>query len=796
ELQRAVVQGDVTVTVADVGWDSYFPIFTSMRPSPLFGDLPEVRALLEAETADTAAGSAFAARVRGLAEAERTRLLVDLVLTESAVVLGHESADDVDEARAFRDIGFDSLTAVELRTRLGAATGLSLPATLVFDYPTPVVLADHLLAELLGESADAVAWRPHAGGATDEPIAIVGMSCRFPGGAATPEEFWSILASGTDAITEFPDDRGFDVAALYDPDPDRSGTAYTTAGGYLADAGEFDPGFFGISPREASSMDPQQRMLLETSWEAVERAGIDPSALRGTRTGAFIGSSYIEYGGGDDGSEGHQVTGSSPSVLSGRVAYVFGLEGPAVTVDTACSSSLVALHLACQSLRSGESEFALAGGATVMPNPKPLIAFSRQRALAKDGRCKSFADSADGMTLSEGIGVLLLMRLSDAERDGREVLAVVRGSAVNQDGASNGLSAPNGPAQQRVIMQALANAGLEPSDVDAVDAHGTGTALGDPIEAQALLATYGRDRDADRPLLLGSVKSNIGHTQSAAGVASIIKMVLALRNGVLPRTLHAETPSSHVDWSSGALALLTESVGWPETGQRRRCAVSSFGISGTNAHVLLEGVPRDPAGPGPRDLQPVGTVPWVVSAKAPGALDAQVGRLRSLEESPLDVGFSLAAERALFDHRAVLLSTDEGVVEVARGRADVSGPAVFVFPGQGSQWVGMGARLLDESPVFAARVAECAAALAPFTDWSLIDVLRGAEGAPSLDRVDVVQPASFSVMVSLAEVWRSFGVVPDAVVGHSQGEIAAACVAGALSLQDAARVAALRSAAL
>ncbi|WP_344126137.1 type I polyketide synthase, partial [Saccharopolyspora halophila] len=785
ELNRAVAQGDTNVVVADVDWADFHPVFTSARPSALLADLPEVRAL-----AETAAGatedSDFARRLHDLSEADRARRVLELVRAEAAAVLGHSSAEEVGEQRAFRDIGFDSLTAVELRKRLATATGLSLPATLVFDHPTPKVLAEHLLGELLGAAEDDLARRPQLDGSADEPIAIVGMSCRFPGGATTPEEFWELIAGGTDAITEFPGDRGFDVAALHDPDPDRPGTAYTTAGGYLDEAAEFDPAFFGISPREALGMDPQQRLLLETTWEVIERAGIDPHALRGTSTGAFIGSSYIEYGGGDGGSEGYQVTGSSPSVLSGRVAYTFGLEGPAVTVDTACSSSLVALHLACQSLRSGESTCAVAGGATVMPNPKPLIAFSRQRALAEDGRCKPFADSADGMILSEGIGMLMLERLSDAERNGHQVLAVVRGSAVNQDGASNGLSAPNGPAQRRVIMQALANADLQPSEVDALDAHGTGTALGDPIEAQALLATYGRERDADRPLLVGSVKSNIGHTQSAAGVASVIKMVMTLRHGALPETLHCDTPSTHVDWSSGALSLLDEPQDWPETGRARRCAVSSFGISGTNAHVILEGAaseqPRSGGAPQP------GPVPWPISARSEQALDAQIERVREVPADPADIGYSLTL-RSLLEHRAVLLDG----VEIARGVADLEPGVTFVFPGQGAQWVGMGAQLLDESPVFAERIHECAAALAPFVDFSLVDVLRGAQ---PLDRVDVVQPATWAVMVSLAQVWRAHGIEPGAVIGHSQGEIAAACVSGALSLEDAARVVALRSRAI
>ncbi|MFI9048134.1 type I polyketide synthase, partial [Streptomyces sp. NPDC053427] len=726
ELRRAVVHQDVTVTVADVDWARYAPLFTSARPSALLSGLPEVRALAAAEARDRdgADASETVTRVRSLPEPEQLRLLTDLVRTEAATVLGHSSADAVPENRAFRDLGFDSLTAVELRKRLGSSTGLGLPSTMVFDYPTPLELAHYLRAEILGAVLE-VAGPVATGAADDEPLAIIGMSCRFPGGVGSPEQLWDLVAAGTDAISEFPVNRGWNTAGLYDPDPDRPGTTYSTQGGFLHEADEFDPTFFGISPREALVMDPQQRLLLETTWESFERAGIRPDTVRGSLTGTFIGSSYQEYGlGAGDGAEGHMVTGSSPSVLSGRLSYTLGLEGPAVTVDTACSSSLVALHLACQSLRNGESTLAVAGGATIMTTPNPFVAFSRQRALAQDGRCKAFSDDADGMTLAEGVGIVLVERLSDARRNGHPVLAVLRGSAINQDGASNGLTAPNGPSQQRVIRQALANARLEPGDIDALEAHGTGTPLGDPIEAQALMATYGRGRDPEQALLLGSVKSNIGHTQSAAGVASVIKMVMALQHGLLPRTLHAEEPSSHVDWSSGTVRLLTDPTPWPETGRPRRAAVSSFGISGTNAHVLLEQAPpADPSADGRPAAAPVpvegGIVPLVVTARNAAALRGQAERLITHTETvgaatrPLDLGFSLVSSRALFEHRAVIvppadadplealraLATDGPSPVVARGVADVGGKTVFVFPGQGSQWVGMGAQLLDESAV-------------------------------------------------------------------------------------------------
>ncbi|MBO3682733.1 type I polyketide synthase [Streptomyces sp. NEAU-YJ-81] len=666
--------------------------------------------------------------------------------------------------------------------------------------------------------------------AAREPIAIVGMSCRFPGGVGTPEEFWRLLSGAEDAITPFPEDRGWDLDSLYDADPDRSGTSYAREGGFLHDVGDFDADFFGISPREALAMDPQQRLLLETSWEAIEGAGIDPASLRGSRSGVFVGAVAPDYGPrvheAPDGFEGHLVTGSAISVVSGRVAYTLGLEGPAVTVDTACSSSLVALHLAVQALRQGECSLALAGGVTIMATPGTFVGFSRQRGLAADGRCKPFAAGADGFGPAEGVGMLFLERLSDAQRNGHRVLAVVRGTAINQDGASSALSAPNGPSQQRVIRQALANAGLTAGQVDAVEAHGTGTSLGDPIEAQALLATYGRERTADDPLRLGSVKSNIGHTQAAAGVAGVMKMVLAMRHGMLPPTLHIEEPSPHVDWATGTVELLAEATAWPEGEEPRRAGVSSFGISGTNAHAIIEQAPSSAAADtasdagvaeeaeAPRTALPL--VPWLLSSKSEAALRAQARRLlehveRHPEVAAEDIGFSLATTRTAFEHRSVVLASDRaeavraltdhlagrGGSGLVEGVAKRSAGVAFVFPGQGSQWVGMAAGLLDSSPVFARRIEECAAALAPHVDWSLVEVLRGREGAAAaLERVDVVQPVLFAVMVSLAELWRSYGVEPAAVIGHSQGEIAAACVAGALSLEDAAKVVALRSQAI
>ncbi|MFE3553213.1 type I polyketide synthase, partial [Streptomyces kronopolitis] len=766
------------------------------------------------------AASGLARQLAGKGAAERGRALLTVVRTQVAHVLGYAGPDEVEPSRSFTDLGFTSLTAVELRNQLRAATGMALPATLVFDYPTPVALARYLDTELTGETGDLA---PVVSGAPvdDDPIVIVGMSCRYPGGIRTPEELWELVAAGGDGISPFPADRGWDLAGLYHPDPDHPGTCYTREGGFLHDASHFDPGFFGISPREALSMDPQQRLLLEASWEALERSGIDPAAARGTLTGVFAGVTYQDYigilSGAQESFEGYVGTGNSPSVLSGRIAYTLGLEGPAVSVDTACSSSLVALHLAVQSLRQGECDLALAGGVTVMSTPGSLIEFSRQRALAEDGRCKPFSADADGASWAEGVGMVAVERLSDARRNGHPVLAVIRGSALNQDGASNGLTAPNGPSQQRVIRRALAAAGLTPQQVDAVEAHGTGTTLGDPIEAQALIAAYGQDRDEDRPLWLGSLKSNIGHSQAAAGVGGVIKMVMALRNGLLPRTLHADEPSPHVDWTAGQVRLLNEAVTWPDADEPRRAGVSSFGMSGTNAHVIVEQAPRQPDRRETPAVSALPVVPVPLSARSAEALRDQAARLRAhLLTRPAGcelpgLGFSLATTRSAFEHRAVLVAADRddldrGLREIAEGAMvsdvprgvarDGSARPVLVFPGQGSQWAGMARELLDTAPVFADRLAACETALAPFVDWSLTAVLRGDADAPDLERVDVVQPALWAVMVSLAELWRSYGVEPDAVVGHSQGEIAAACVAGALSLDDGARVVALRSRAL
>ncbi|MFI1084387.1 SDR family NAD(P)-dependent oxidoreductase [Streptomyces sp. NPDC020939] len=806
--------------------------------------------------------------------------LLGVVRAEVAAQLGHADANAVPRDRSFKDLGFGSLALVELTERLTDVLGRQVDATEPFDHPTPAALAARLAETAAEEAADGAGGErtddrtpeggsapgvraasagdgPAPGAEDGDAVAIVGIGCRYPGGITSAADLWEVAAGGRDVISGFPTDRGWDLARLYDPDPDRTGTTYVREGGFLDDVAGFDAGFFGISPSEALAMDPQQRLLLEVTWEALENAGLDPYALAGTRTGAFVGM----YGWDSAESvEGYRITGGLSAVASGRLAYALGLEGPAVTLDTACSSSLVALHLACRSLRAGETDLVLAGGATVMSTPRVFLEFARQRGLSPDARCKSFAAAADGTAWAEGVGVVVLERLADARRNGHPVLALVRGTAMNQDGASNGLTAPNGPSQQRVIRAALADAELSPADVDVVEAHGTGTALGDPIEAHALLATYGRDRPRGRALLLGSLKSNIGHAQAAAGLAGVIKMVAALREGVVPPTLHVDAPSPHIDWSSGAVRLATRTEPWPATARPRRAAVSSFGISGTNAHVILEQAPAAAA------LQPGGeagaspwpALPWVLSAKTPQALRAQASRLLA-HVSPgeagaagawgasaegagdgdrasaaadtgaaagapgaaggtgtasdvgggaADIGRSLLATRSRFAHRAVVVGGSSAELaaglgalaaglpagNVVRGEADEEpGRTAFVFPGQGGQWLAMAAELLDSAPVFAAHMARCAAVIDPLVDWSLLDTVRDGADGGWLERADVVPPALFAVMVSLAELWRSLGVLPDAVVGSSQGEIAAAYVAGALTLEDAGRLVVTRS---
>ncbi|MGW7825214.1 type I polyketide synthase [Streptomyces puniciscabiei] len=731
----------------------------------------------------------------------------------------------MDASRAFKDLGFDSLTAVDLRNRLGSATGITLPVTVIFDHPTPAALAASLREQLIGASADDTteATAPRGAALADEPIAVIGMGCRYPGGVDSPEALWDLVATGGDGITPFPLDRGWNMKTL-------QGVA--AVGGFVDGATEFDAELFGISPREALAMDPQQRLLLETAWEALERAGIDPLSLRGSATGVYAGVSANGYASGqedddaDPETDGFLLTGSTPSVASGRLSYVFGLEGPAVSVDTACSSALVALHLAAQALRAGECDMALTGGATVMATPGMFLEFARQGGLAGDGRCKSFADSADGTGWSEGGGMLVLERLSDARRLGHPVLAVVRGSAVNQDGASNGLTAPNGPSQQRVIRQALKAARVSPAEVDVVEAHGTGTRLGDPIEAQALLATYGQARTDDEPLWLGSVKSNIGHAQAGAAAASVIKMIMALQRRHLPRTLHVDRPSAHIDWESGAVRLLTEPRDWETAGHPRRAGVSSFGISGTNAHVILEEAPTEPSARRPESWAHAPVVSWVVSGRTERATRAQAARLTGLlsaweQSDPGDIAHALATTRAVLDHRAVVLGGDRdqlraGIKALAADEAPVSGGATVVtgtagegrtawmFTGQGSQRPGMGCELHAAYPVFAQALdAVCELLEAelgyehgfprPLREMLLADPDGQRDDANPLDATGYAQSVLFALQVALVELLRSWGVRPDLVLGHSVGELAAAYAAGVFELPEAVRLVAARA---
>ncbi|OLR93774.1 hypothetical protein BJP25_16150 [Actinokineospora bangkokensis] len=769
-LSRSVDHGRAHSVVADVDWERLAGVFDAVGASGLF---TEVRPMT---TRDTTGVAQPASGLAALPPEQRPVAVEAMVREQVAAVLGHAGPGSIVVDRPFRDLGFDSLTAVEFRDRFRAASGLPLGATAVYDHPTPQRLVEHVLDLLAPAERTAAAVTA----ATDEPIAIVGTACRLPGGITGPDQLWALVEAGGEVAGPFPTDRGWDPGL-------------TGSGGFLDDAAGFDAAFFGISPREALAMDPQQRLVLECAWEALERAGIDPTGLRGTDSGVFLGLSHIDYGPRlhepAENTEGYLLTGSAQGVASGRVAYVLGLEGPAVSLDTACSSSLVALHWAAQSLRRGECGLALVGGVAVMSTPGAFSEFERQGGLAADGRCKAFADEADGTGWSEGVGVLAVERLSDARRLGHPVLAVVRGSAINSDGASNGLTAPNGPAQQRVIRRALADAGLRPGDVDLVEAHGTGTALGDPIEAQAVLATYGRDRDGAAPLRLGSLKSNLGHAQAAAGVVGVIKVVEAMRHGVLPRTLHAANPSSHVDWSAGEVDLLTEAVAW-DTGRPRRAGVSAFGLSGTNAHVILEQAPEPAPEPEPGPVRDA-VVPWVLSARGAGALDEQAARLMGVGGSAVDVGWSLATGRAVLDERAIVVGAHHAELKaglgdlVVRGRAEGAGRVGVVFSGQGAQRPGMGLALAARFPVFAEALAQ----VCGHFGIPVADAMATGEG---LDHTEMTQAALFAYEVALFRLIESWGVRPAVVMGHSIGEVAAAHVAGVLSLADACALVAAR----
>ncbi|BBC38999.1 hypothetical protein SGFS_102930 [Streptomyces graminofaciens] len=755
-------------------------------------------------------GDGLADRLARLPEAERAERVLALIREEASRALGLRSAESVRPDQPLRDLGMDSVTAVELRNRIGTRIGAKLPATLLFDHPTPARLAEHLLRTALatdGRTATArrAVARPAAAKtpAVDEPVAVVAMACRLPGGVTDPEGLWRLVAEGRDAVGPFPADR-WDVESLYDPDPDAMGKSYAREGGFLDDIDSFDAGFFGITPKEAAAMDPQQRLLLETAWEALERAGIVPAELAGSTTGVYVGMFGSEYLAGSrlDQLDGYVGTGSALSVASGRLAYALGLNGPALTVDTACSSSLVAVHLAAQALRSGECDLALTGGVTLMVTPQTFVEFSRLRGLSPTGRCRSFSDDADGAIWSEGAGMVVLKRLSDARRDGDEVLAVLRGTAVNQDGRSQGLSAPNGPAQEQVVRRALEQSGLEPADIDHVEAHGTGTTLGDPIEANALAEVFGASRPHDRPLYLGSLKSNIGHAQAASGVLGLIKVVQSLRHRSLPRTLHAGTPSRHVDWDGSGLSLLHDAVAWaPADGRTRRAGVSAFGISGTNAHVIVEEAPGAVEAE-PTERPAPGKRLFVLSGRGEAAVRGQAARLAEYvhdERAELsDVAFTLARHRSHFERRTAIVAGDRGELrarldELADGRTplpapreDQTGKVAFVFAGHGGQWPGMGLELMTDSNAFRAELTRIDRAIHARAGWSVLDVLR--DGEAELERTEILQPVLFAVNAALGAAWRALGVAPDAVVGHSLGEIAAAYVAGSLTLDDAVTV--------
>jgi acyl transferase domain-containing protein/acyl carrier protein len=831
DVVAAASQGSAQGVVARIDWARFLPLYQQAGRRAFLAQLErEVPSQLTAvaPSATLSGKTQLVERLTNAPVQQRKKLLTDY-LRDAVAEVTRVDAAEIREDAGFFDLGMDSLMAIELRRRIEQGVGREIPVTLVMDHPRLSDAANYLLGEVLGLSGQASAPKPApvVTTRTDEPIAIVAVSCRFPG-APDPEAFWEVLSGGVDAIREVPEER-FDIDEFYDPDPETPGKTYTRFGGFLDGVDGFDPEFFGISPREAVWIEPQQRLMLETSWEGLERAGYSPGALRGSRTGVFAGVAANEYAHllsseSVDKIEPYFITGNALNAISGRVAFALGLEGPAVAVDTACSSALVAVHQACQALRSGDCDLALAGGVNVLLSPVTVIAASRARMLSPVGRCKTFDASADGYVRSEGCGILVLKRLGDAERDGDRVCAVISSSVVNQDGASSGLTVPNGGAQQRLISAALARAGLTGGDVDYLEAHGTGTPLGDPIEVQAAAAAYGGSRDADRPLLMGSVKTNIGHTESASGAAGLIKVVLSLQHEVLPQSLHFDNPSPHIPWDSLPVRVVDEAMPWQTNGRPRRAGVSSFGFTGTNAHVLIEEAPRQPAA---ADEDSAGDVPvtpepatheqpvnvLALSARSPEALVALAQRYDAwLAAHPdvdlADVCLTAGTGRSHFEHRAALVvdsveGAREGLAGVAenrlrpgvlRGEHTHRPTTAWLFTGQGSQYPGMARELFGAEPVFAETVTRCADAVSDILARPLLEVLFATdrESGETLRHTSFAQPALFAVETGLARLWQSWGIEPDVVLGHSVGQYAAACVAGVFSLEDGARLMAER----
>ncbi|KWX56762.1 type I polyketide synthase, partial [Mycobacterium sp. NAZ190054] len=820
----ATSDGVAQGVVARIDWARFLPLYQQTGRRAFLAEFE--REVPDATPAPTPSGTTpLVERLRNAPVQQRKKLLTDY-LRDAVAEITRVDAAEIREDAGFFDLGMDSLMAVELRRRIEQGVGQDIPATLAMDHPRLSDVADYLLGEVLG-LAEQARTAPHpvavTAARTDDPIAIVAVSCRFPG-APDPEAFWEVLAGGVDAIREVPEDR-FDIDEFYDPDPDAAGKTYTRFGGFLDGIDGFDPEFFGISPREAVWIEPQQRLMLETVWEGLERAGYAPAALRGSRTGVFVGVAANEYAHllsseSIDKIEPHFITGNALNAISGRVAFALGLEGPAVAVDTACSSALVAVHQACQALKSGDCDMALAGGVNVLLSPVTVVAASRARMLSPVGRCKTFDASADGYVRSEGCGILVLKRLGDAERDGDRICAVIPASAVNQDGASSGLTVPNGGAQQRLIGATLARAGLSGGDVDYLEAHGTGTPLGDPIEVQAAAAAYGGARDADRPLLLGSVKSNIGHLESASGAAGLIKVVLSLQHEMLPKSLHFESPNPHIPWDSLPVRVVDEATPWQTNGRPRRAGVSSFGFTGTNAHVLVEEAPSRPAPgsdgePDTPARQTAHVLP--LSARSPEALTTLAQRYDAwLADHPdadlADVCLTAGTGRTHFEQRAALVvdsvaAARHGLTDLAqnqlrpgvvRGEHTHHPTTAWLFTGQGSQYPGMARELFDTEPVFAETVMACAEAVEDILPVPLTDVMfatdreTGGKAGERLRHTSFAQPALFAVEMGLARLWQSWGIEPDVVLGHSVGQYAAACVAGVFSLADGARLMAER----